>query len=119
MKFFPFFHKSESQVIDEAERTFRRNPSIEEVKRHLDRELSHQFSRQFDLIQEATEEISRRTAAGTIDEESAKAAKGQMALQAARSFKVQKAEALKSYEEGARHYGARSWEAAIQAFSLA
>jgi hypothetical protein len=114
--FFPF-RKSEGQVLEEMDRLFSSLPTVEEVRRHLDRELTLKYNRKFELIKQAADEISRRTEAGAIDEESAKAAKSQMALQAAQAFRAEKAQALKSYEAGYRLFENRSWEAALQSFS--
>ncbi|MBI5197853.1 MAG: hypothetical protein HZA19_04500, partial [Nitrospirae bacterium] len=101
----------------EAERVFGENPSLEEAARHLDRELSRKYAPQFDLIRQASGEIQRRIEAGEVDHQAGEAAKGQMALQVAQTFKAEKAEALRAYEEGLGYAARHDWEAARQAFS--
>lgn len=111
--------KSKDQLLQEADRLFGQPPSPKEVAAYLDRELSQKFSRQFDRIKEATQEITRRAESGVIDEDSAKAAKGQLALHVASAFKMQKAEATLAYDEAMRHLELSAWPAARDALMRA
>jgi tetratricopeptide (TPR) repeat protein len=116
--FFPF-RKSAADLLMEVERVFGSLPSPRELTSHIDRDLTRTFQRQFDLIKEAAQEISRRVEAGEVDRDAADAARGQMTLQVGKAFKTRKAEALSACETGIRHFENGEWEDAVDAFSTA